>query len=168
MLYAVLATWGMDNIRGGPKLVEFQDFKSSIKENSSRIEELEQFRLCDLDESKKEEVKSKLVILFKNLNVMETGLRLVGVSKTLHHLLPDLVPPIDKTYTLKFFYGNTEYNKSNEVQKFEEIFDGFYTICRNLNLTDAGLKKGKKWDTSIPKLIDNAIIGYVEMIPKRQ
>lgn len=84
---------GDDNIRGGPKLADFQEFRSSIKENRALIEELGRVRLGDVDDSKKEEMKAKLVFLFKNLKVMETGLRLVGVSKTLHHLLPDLAPP---------------------------------------------------------------------------
>lgn len=70
------------------------------------------------------------------------------------------------TYTLKFFYGKKEYSPGNELEKFEVIFDAFYTICKKLNLTDVDLKKERKWDTSVPKLIDNTIIGYVESVVK--
>ena len=40
--------------------------------------------------------------------------RTVG-SKVLHHVLPDLVPPIDRQYTFKFFYGRTLLSIPEEV-----------------------------------------------------
>lgn len=112
-----------------------------------------------INEEDKERIKSKLAILYENLKVMESKAKLVGVSKVLHHLLPDLVPPVDRTHTLKFFYDRSNYREKEGKEIFLKIFDAFYDICKKLNLTEKDLKR--RWDTSIPKLIDNAIIGYV-------
>lgn len=97
---------------------------------------------------------------------METDKKLVGVSKTMHHLLPDIVPPIDRKYILNFFYNEPLRKKSQEIQIkgneediFLEVFNNYCDICKNAGLSESCLKR--KWDTSIPKLIDNAIIGFV-------
>lgn len=57
----------------------------------------------EIDETEKEEIKKDLRDVFLNLKVMESNARLVGNSKALHHLLPELVPPVDRQYTVKFF-----------------------------------------------------------------
>lgn len=156
-VYATLATWGMDRLDGGARLVKFEVFQKSVKENSILLKELSNYKIQRLGNNRKREVKAKLSLLFNKLKVMKSK-KLVGVSKALHHLLPDLVPPIDGTYTLNFFYGNGSYDKSNQNKKFLEIFDEYYKISRKLLLKKSDLKR--KEDTSIPKLLDNAVIGF--------
>jgi hypothetical protein len=41
--------------------------------------------------------------LIDNLGIVENEAKLVSGSKALHHLLPDLVVPMDRAYTQKFF-----------------------------------------------------------------
>lgn len=166
-VYAVLASWGLDRMDGGARLVEFDDFRKSVRANLALLKELSKVKLHELSEEEKEQVKGKLSTLFEKLNVMLSERKLVGISKALHHLLPDLVPPIDKRYTLKFFYGKPgkrylpDIKPKKEKGRFLEMFDYFYIICKKLELTEEDLNKERKWDTSIPKLIDNAIIGFV-------
>lgn len=165
-IYAALSTWGMDRMDGSARMVDPDKFKDSIQRSSDLILELEGFKLCSLDEATKPEVSDKLSKLFSSISVMESASRLVGTSKTLHHVLPDLVPPIDRAYTLTFVYNVKDVPKSSETKKFLEVFDIFHYICTRLDLTNDDLKKERGWDTSVPKLIDNAIIGYVETVVK--
>jgi hypothetical protein len=50
---------------------------------------------------------SKMILglqpLYQALDVSESGATVVANSKALHHLLPRLVPPVDRQYTLRFF-----------------------------------------------------------------
>ena len=69
-------------------------------------------------------IKKKPILssLFENLEVIEKGSKLIGNSKTLHHLLLDLIPPIDRKHTLNFFYkekfiGGTLYTKIRQNPK---------------------------------------------------
>jgi hypothetical protein len=80
----------------------------------------------------------------------------------MHFLLPDLIPPIDKAHIYYFFYGRKKQKGGyplkieDENQVFWEILLQYQKIAKKLNLCKADLKN--PWDTSIPKLIDNAII----------
>lgn len=158
-VYATLSTWGMDRMDGGARLVKFENFQDSVLKNISLLKELSAYKMNEVDEGEIQKIKGELSILFDSLAVME-GKKLVGVSKALHHLLPDLVPPIDGRYTLNFFYGSTNYTEKNQKDKFFAIFEKFCSISRKVRLTDNDLTQ-RDWDTSIPKLIDNAIIGFI-------
>lgn len=45
--------------------------------------------------------------IFSGICCMESAPKLVGHSKVMAHLLPNLVPPVDGGHTLKFLYGDT-------------------------------------------------------------
>jgi hypothetical protein len=154
--------------RLGSRMKNFPDFKQSITSSKSILLELEEFKLNTLTEDNREHAFSLLDRLFRSLRVMESDSNLVGNSKVIHHLLPDLVPSIDRQYTVQFFYGRNltskytpTYDKEEEPPLFIEIMNCFYTICRRLNLTESDYDKTKPMNTSIPKVIDNAIIGLV-------
>ena len=158
-VYATLSTWGLDRMDGSARLVEFNVFRKSVLNNLSFLEKLTGYKINNLNNTEEQEIKDKLSNLFDNVKVMVKKAKLVGVSKALHHLLPDLVPPIDRKYTLNFFYGSINYSEKDQKGKFLAIFDKFRLICKELDLTEKDLSG--QWDTSIPKLIDNAIIGFV-------
>src|SRR5665647_899414 len=108
-----------------------------------------------------------LGLLLDNIDVMQSESKLVGSSKVIHHLLPDLVPPIDREYTLRFFYGDLTskytplFQKDEESNLFIEIVGYFQNICDKLQLDEGDCDKTKSFNTSIPKIIDNSIIGLV-------
>lgn len=158
-VYATLSTWGLDRMDGSARLLEFDTFMESVQNNIPILEKLPTYKMNKISDVERQEVKDQLAILFDNLNVMLKEVKLVGLSKALHHLLPDLVPPIDRKYTLDFFYGNTNYSAKDQKEKFLSIFDKFCLISKKLSLTDRDIVG--QWDTSTPKLIDNAIIGFV-------
>jgi hypothetical protein len=157
-VYATLSTWGLDRMDGGARLVEFSAFRESVNSNLSILEELSTYKINEVGDKNMSLIKDRLSILFAHLKVMMKEIKLVGISKALHHFLPDLVLPIDRKYTLEFFYRNTNYTVKNQKEKFFAIFDKSRFIANKLHLTRNDLQK--EWDTSIPKLIDNAIIGF--------
>jgi len=187
-VYRVVLEWMGE--RGKGKLVAFDSFLDKIgsvgesqRELQELLEKLSDLRLHELDGEKWEKWKSSVEKLFKkvwDLKLREgSESQIVTASKTLHHLLPDLIPPIDRMYTLKFFSLHyisnyrippriledknperiREYRRDRETKQFAEVLGTFHDISRKLGLTEKNLKR--EWDTSIPKLIDNAIIGYV-------
>ncbi len=70
--------------------------------------------------------------------------------------------PIDSKYMMVAFYG---YNKFSNVEKvefrtFKTIFEKTFEIADYLELTPLDVD-GAQWNTSVPKLIDNAVIGLL-------
>jgi hypothetical protein len=59
-----------------------------------RLEELEAFRVDAAD---------RLGQVIESLGVVENKAKLVAGTKALHHLLPDLVMPMDRAWAGKFF-----------------------------------------------------------------
>jgi len=167
-VYATLASWGMHRMGPkGSKMRDFKEFRHSILSTKNLFLELKKYSLAALTEENRE-VFGVLERLFKNLRVMQSGSNLVGNSKVIHHLLPDLVPPIDRQYTIRFFYGNltSKYTppflKGEETDLFLDIVEYFRIICKRLNLMENDYDKTKSFNTSIPKVIDNAIIGLIQ------
>ena len=157
LLYVTLSAWNMNS--RGAKLSDFSVFSESIKEHKSDFKKLEHQKIQDLEKNK-EIIKD----LFDNLKVVDEGKPpLVTFSKTLHFILPDLIAPIDRRYTLRFFYGkNTESCFSSKEKQFEvfwHIETEFSKYTQKNDLNSYVDKNG--WNRSIPKIMDNAVIGYI-------
>lgn len=162
MLYRTLEAWNMN--QRGARLNEFEIVKESIKQHEPYLIDLYENKLNSIDSLEGEnglKIIRDLEFVFCHLEIMKSKRRIVGVSKAMHFLLPDLVMPIDSTYTMPYFYGTNKYNKKadKEFQNYLDIFTRTHRITNNLKLTNSDVKGGK-WNTSIPKLIDNAIIGF--------
>jgi hypothetical protein len=161
-LYSTLEAWDMD--KRGAKLNELETVKESIQQHDLFLIDLYKNKLDSIESLENEEgekIIRDLEFVFCHLEIMKSERRIVGVSKTMHFLLPDLVMPIDSTYTMPCFYGTNKYNEKaeKEFQTFLDIFTKTHRITKNLKLTNDDVD-GEKWNTSIPKLIDNAIIGF--------
>jgi hypothetical protein len=79
----------------------------------------------------------------------------------LHHLLPDLIPPIDRQYTFRFFTGQKAV-PAGDRQAFLEWFPYFAEIgsrCRSP--IEAAMRQGTPMSDGRAKVIDNAIIGFM-------
>jgi len=59
-----------------------------------------------------------------------------------------------------FYYGDDKYsnNPHIEFQTYYDIFKKTFQIVKKLELTPTDAD-GYKWKTSVPKLIDNSVIG---------
>ncbi len=78
-------------------------------------------------------VGSTLARLAQSLDIVDNKARIVPGSKALHHLLPDLVVPIDRAYTQQFFqWANPTFQNFPE-RCFKEAFHAFARIGREAN-----------------------------------
>ncbi len=168
-LYATLTAWGMHRMTKNVLMKEYKDFKDTIKSNRGHLKELNKYKLETIQNI--EDIKDPLLKVFYELKVMEKGTKIVGNSKALHHLLPDLIPPIDRRNTINFFYEDplkppnkgVSISKDHEEKYFLEIMSEYIDITKRLNLTlNSFQDKDKCFDTSVPKIIDNAIIGFIQ------
>lgn len=160
LIYVTLVSWNM-NMRGA-KMVDMDTFIESIQGRRKNISQLNDKELHLLSENEFERVLKLAKPLFMGLKVMKSKSKIVGVSKTLHFLLPRLFPPMDRKYTMNFFYGHNNYfNDGNrESDSFSILLREFYKIIKKLDLNSKDVNN-VLWNTSVPKLVDNAIIGYI-------
>lgn len=164
MVYATLVAWGMHRTgKGGAKMPEYTIFKESLFRNKAQIEALKDKRIEQLSNN---DFKAILIKL-KDLCFGENGIigsttksRIVSSSKMLAHILPDLVPPIDRQYTATFF-GYDKYNLSigNEKKLFEDTMSTLYALYQDGEI----VKSAHNYiisnpSVSLPKLFDNIII----------
>ncbi|MBN2572197.1 MAG: hypothetical protein JXA68_08725 [Ignavibacteriales bacterium] len=148
ILYATLVSWDM-NTRGA-KMKYYDEFKTCL------IENLENFKIIEIlgnnRLNNKSILLSKLGEIYDNLNFMRTNGRLVSNSKVLHFLFPKFLMPMDRSNTLYFFYNNTNESKSKYLEIMDiclEIMGIRYNWNRHLD---------NKWNVTVPKMIDNAIL----------
>lgn len=168
-LYATLASWGMHRMGpGGAKLADISQIKDSFVHQEASIREVQSLSLCTIPSAHVSHVTSTVWDILDSLRVGTSGTKLVANSKALHHLLPALVPPIDRAYTLRFFYDNTTLSKGDEAT-FKEIYPYFHRIAvtRREQITS---HLGTGMNTSETKVIDNAIVGFVRthLVERRQ
>jgi hypothetical protein len=159
-LYATLASWGMHRMGNSwTKLRDLSEIQASFLGQRELIEGLQQMRLSRLTASEATGVARTLWGIMDQLTVGVQDTKLVANSKALHHLLPDLTPPIDRQYILRFFYNNTNINRAEGIL-FTELYGQFHRIAREVAPKFPALL-GHGMHTSETKIIDNAIVGYV-------
>ena len=165
-LYATLASWGMHRMGPkGAKMVEFKGFMETLQSQKQEILELQELKLTMLEKRELDRATNKLWAILSHLRVSSTDTQLVAGSKVLHHILPNLVPPIDGEHTLRFVYGYKPTSESDE-RKFMKTFPLLGTLAR----TERSIISqwiGKPFHTNETKVIDNAIIGYVKAKMKK-
>ena len=127
-------------------LTPFDTLKKSVLSYRQELAELYQYQLPLLTDQSKVKVEQLLGKIFCNLSVMGSQRRIVGVSKTLHFLLPDLVMPIDSKFTMTYCYGYNRYSDKpeKEFKDFKHIFDRTIKITKKLNLTSEDVKGGRE------------------------
>lgn len=164
LLYATLVSWGMHDMRAA-KMPDFETFSDRLAKLSPQINDLSQYHLGTLSEDDLPTVRDRVWALILGLQGSATeSSRLVANSKLLHHLLPRLIPPIDRANTGLFFgYENEADLQGLEKQEraFRFIFPWLNSIAQNVkNSLDGFTYAG--FNSSPTKVIDNAIIGFVE------
>jgi len=149
-LYSTLLAWDMNS--RGAKMRYFTDFRQSIIDNKKYFLNIENIstNLLNIQFSK---INDSLKKIYNNLNIMYTNSKLVSTSKLLHFLFPELIMPMDRTNTLQYFYNNT----GESFTRFWEIFEFSYYFAKE-NIEWTKIINTGKWNTTIPKIIDNAII----------
>lgn len=152
-LYETLKAWGI-GVRGS-KLAPFSKFKEAILDFKPQINELDGISIDKLGNNVSS-ISSKIWRLIEEMDVVYNKAKVVACTKTLHHILPDLVVPIDRQYTQAFFNWQGPVFQYEQSKCFKEAFMNFERIARSV----APQKYvGSGWNTSRTKIIDNAIVG---------
>lgn len=107
LAYATLRSWGMHRMgeRVATKLTEYPVFRDAVRALIKPAAALSNRRITELSEEDLGIVVGQPAVLVERSGISASGSPLVANAKMLHFLLPDLVPPIDRTYTGRFFYG---------------------------------------------------------------
>ncbi len=163
-VYATLASWGMHRMgKGGSKMQSFDAFRRSVESLSDRLADAQTFDFREMNDRK----WAALEEIFLSLTVMASGTSLVGNSKVMHHIMPNIVPPIDREYTLWYLLGNKSIKNDlgGEWELMKNIISGFFIpIVSNPDFEATAMRWLAKsdqypWDTSPMKIVDNLLIG---------
>lgn len=159
-LYATLVSWGMHRMGGrGARMVDFDAFKASLLSQQERIAQLSDLRLNQISTDQLAAITGDLWSIISALNIGVGETKIVIGTKTLHHVIPELVPPIDRRYTLRFFFEQTNMNQGDHMA-FAEMFPRFHHIAKTSAEEISSLIGVGSMSTSRTKIIDNAIVGY--------
>lgn len=167
-VYATLASWGMHRMGpGGSKMGDFEGFRSSLRDVWPAAMLLQQ----KTPESLTECDWATLKTVFCGIRCMASGTSLVGNSKVMAHLLPNLIPPVDRAYTLTFLFkhGRIKNGKESEWSTLVQILRGFfYPVVRSPLFQQKAQEwlvqsNRSNWDTSELKIVDNLLIGLLKI-----
>jgi len=150
-----LAAWGLN--QRASHLLEQPDFNRSLRAHVTGLAALENLQLEQVPGAQVEAVAAQVYDLISAMDVVMSAARVVAGTKALHHLLPDLVPPMDRAWTGSFL-GWAPLDPQNQQRPiFMEAFAIFAEVAR---ATKPLRLVGERWRTSSTKVLDNAVIGY--------
>jgi hypothetical protein len=155
-LYATVEAWGIG--QRGSKLLPLDAFCSGIQKCLPHLEELEAEKIetatGDLDR-----VTASLWQLIYSLRIVDNEAKLVPCTKALHHLLPDLVVPMDRVFTRVFFAWHVPEFQYQQEKVFRHAFRHFSRIAKAVMPSRL---VGDGWRTSSTKVLDNALVGFCQ------
>jgi len=164
-LWEPMRSWSERAARN--QLNPFEEFKDVLLNNRNETMRYENKKIDDKNlQQSATKVAYELWDLIDSVRVSTAKSPVVSGSKTLHHLLPELIPPIDRTYTGYFFYFEHQDFQNKPKKVFIDIWRGFVQIASKVDLRPYVRQNG--WNTSITKVADNAIIGYIKEQKKRE
>jgi hypothetical protein len=158
-LHQTLAAWGMN--RNTARLVSPTAMQASFQAQTDRIAALEHRCLLGLSADRMPGIADDLWDIIEGIKVGTQATKIVAGTKALHHVLPHLLPPMDRRYTLRFFYHGACYDSAGERAGFAEMLPHFHRIATACRAEIEKRLNPQTWHTSPTKVIDNAIIGYV-------
>lgn len=154
LLHDTLQKWGIG--RRASRLVPVEQFHDRLLGVAGSVDELDRLSIEDagLDAT---EVASAVDAVIRQLNVVSNQSIIVAGTKTLHHLLPDLVPPMDRRWTGAFFGWWPIDPQIRHTTIFTEAYCALVHIA---NAATPSRLVGDGWRTSATKLLDNAVVAY--------
>ena len=157
LLRSTLEAWGIG--RRASRLRSAHQIRSALGNHASELVSLESFQIEDAA-LHAEAVALRVDWLITELGVVDNRARIVAGTKTLHHLLPELVPPMDRAWTGAFFGWTVLDPQNHQTAIFTEAYLASTQIAK---ASRPSRMVGPGWRTSSSKIIDNAIIGYCKV-----
>ena len=152
-LHAVLRAWGIGS--RGSRLADPSGLGTAFEQHLPEIEALEGLLISEIDQTR--EVIDRLWFLVSTIPIVDNKSRIVPVTKALHHLLPDLVVPVDRAWTGAFFAWNMPNFDQHPERVFRSAYEAFFDIARAVR-PEAFVGDG--WRSCPAKIIDNGLVGY--------
>jgi hypothetical protein len=158
-LRRTLFAWGVG--RRASHLVPEDQFATALRAAVPRLEQLEPLTIDGADLPA--DIADRLWLLINSLGVVENKAKLVAGAKTLHHLLPDLVVPMDREYTGTFFQLHLPewQDPTGQRRIFRIAYSQFAAVARRVRPQQ--YVTGQGWRTSRTKILDNALIGFCKL-----
>jgi hypothetical protein len=158
-LAATLKAWDIGVERHSQFLVPPPVFRKQLRSNSLAVAELEHLRIDD-PSIDVERAGRRIWLIVNGLDIVRykdqpVERKVVSGTKALHHLLPNLVFPMDNEYTATFF-GWNDFGSRPE-QRFRSVFRRVAAIARTVSPQSY---VGEGWNSSVSKVLDNAIVGF--------
>jgi hypothetical protein len=175
-LYLTLAVWGLHGMRG-PYLKEFDDFQKEISKISNNLSKIGKLTIdSDWKEilAKRNEISN--AFMTPRITFSKNAI-LVANSKLLHHLNPDLFPPIDRAYIYRFFFvKDINAKQVSYSSNFKRQLSVFWSILKEYH--EFNVRRSKylrvlrrmnctRMETSKTKVIDNIVVGRVLILRKK-
>lgn len=184
LLYGTLATWGLHRMGAKRRMVGFNIFKQQMDSIAKLLDDIKGITLLNCTLGQIESEKEKILVLFKKPRVTQRIRKiqqvnnqaplLIANSKLLHHVHPDLLPPIDREYIVRYFYSKNIDKKTvyvpesvdRQAEWFWKILIEYKNFCdshhkivgRFLEQNITGM------ETSTTKIIDNIVVGHTAVI----
>jgi hypothetical protein len=157
LLYGTLQRWGIG--RRASVLVPLAEFRQRLLAQAAPIEALEDARIDD-ESLDVPAVSERIWQVIEKLGIVRNRSLIVPGTKALHHVLPGLVPPMDRAWTGAFFLWSAAAPQNAQAATFARTFTGLAQVARAVE--PAGWV-GAGWRTSPSKVLDNAVIGYCKL-----
>ena len=169
-VYATLTSWGMHRMgeKVSAKLTEFDTFSKTLRGLIGAVDDLYGQSILDLGDEPAAAVGAQIGQLAATEGVTASTAPLVANTKTLHFILPDLVPPMDRTYTGRFFFGpNTGLLLPGPTSDtVEYMFTALHRLARRHAQFLRNVTGTSYLCLGHAKGLDNATIGYVLSHPR--
>lgn len=182
-LYGTLATWGLHRMGARRRMIRFDVFKEQVRSMADLLNDVARTTLSDFSLEQISCRRKEILSLFKGPRITEIPEEtqqdnnsvpiLVANSKLLHHLHPDLFPPIDRMYIVRYFYCKKIDVKQvpipNTIDRQAEFFWEILTEYKRFYDSHRKIVNGylnpdiTGMETSITKIIDNIVVGYTEI-----
>lgn len=158
LLHGTLQAWGIG--RRASRLAPLDAFAECLLDRSEDIGRLDGLSLeeAGTDVMDVVEVVDRLI---SELPIVDNRARIVAGTKTLHHLVPDLLPPMDRAWTGAFFGWGVLDPQNHQREILEEAMSLLRSVA--LQVTPSRLV-GDGWRTSSTKILDNGLIGFCKTV----
>lgn len=125
-----LRAWKV-GVRAG-RLVAEEDFAAALVAALPRLQALEDLAIDAADLP--DDIGEQLWVLIESLGIVENKAKIVTGTKALHHLLPDLVPPMDRAWTGRFFQFHLPewQHPASQRRIFQLAFAYFVDVARQV------------------------------------
>jgi hypothetical protein len=154
-LQRTLRAWGI-GVRAS-RLVPAGEFAAALETALPQMEDLESLAI---DGELPGGTADRLWSLVSSLGIVQNSAKIVAGTKALHHILPDLVVPMDRAWTGAFFQFHLPewQDPASQRRIFGLAYAQFAEIARRASPQQ--YVTGLGWRTSRAKVIDNAVIGF--------